>query len=131
MGRRAYIAIYNDEGKVLLHSNPELIGRYVRASGGSPSTKTRQLTHPLPRSFYQDSPLGERLYIFENSVNLKDKKAILRIGLHILPVEEALLYAKRHIYLDFFLSLLFFFGGVSFLFLDKEALCLEGKDRGP
>jgi two-component system sensor histidine kinase HydH len=123
----AYIAIYNDEGRILLHSNPELIGRYVEASGGSPSTKTRQLTQPLPRSFYQDSPLGERLYIFENSVNLKDKKAILRIGLHILPVEEALLYAKRRIYLDFFLSLLFFFGGVASFFLIRRLYALREK----
>lgn len=123
----AYIAIYNDEGKVLLHSNPELIGRYVGESSGFPSTKTRQPTQLLPRSFYQDSPLGERLYIFENSVNLKDKKAILRIGLHILPVEEALLYAKRHIYLDFFFSLLFFFGGVASFFLMRRLYALRRK----
>jgi len=123
----AYIAIYNDEGRILLHSNPELIGRYVEASGGSPSTKTSQSTHSLPRSFYQDSPLGERLYIFENSVTLKDKKAILRIGLHIIPVEEALLYAKRHIYLNFFLSLLFFFGGVAFFFLIRRLYALKEK----
>jgi two-component system sensor histidine kinase HydH len=123
----AYLAIYNDEGKILLHSNPELIGRYVGASGGSPSTKTRQSSQPLPRSFYHDSPLGERLYIFENSVNLKDKKAILRIGLHILPVEEALLYAKRRIYLDFFLSLLFFFGGVVSFFLIRRLYALREK----
>lgn|GEM_PF-4860012 len=83
----AYLAIYNAEGKIILHSNPELIGRYVGTIEGSPSTKTRQPTQLLPRSFYEDSPLGERLYIFENSVTLKDKKAILRIGLHILPVE--------------------------------------------
>ena len=123
----AYIAIYNDEGKVLLHSNSELIGRYVGESSGFPSTKTRQPTQLLPRSFYQDSPLGERLYIFENSVNLKDRKAILRIGLHILPVEEALLYAKRHIYLDFFLSLLFFFGGVASFFLIRRLYALRRK----
>ena len=42
----------------------------------------------------------------------------------ILPVESALLYAKRHIYLDFFLSLLLFFGGIASFFL-KEALRLE------
>jgi len=115
----AYIAIYNDEGKILLHSNPELIGRKVETNLAS--------THSLPRSFYQDSPLGERLYIFENSVTLKDKKAILRIGLHIIPVESALLYAKRHIYLDFFLSLLFFFGGVASFFLIKRLYALKEK----
>jgi two-component system sensor histidine kinase HydH len=115
----AYIAIYNDEGRILLHSNPELIGRKVEANLAS--------IHPLPRSFYQDSPLGERLYIFENSVTLKDKKAILRIGLHIIPVEEALLYAKRHIYLDFFLSLLFFFGGVASFFLIRRLYALKEK----
>jgi len=80
----AYIAIYNDEGKILLHSNPELIGRKIEVN--------LSLAHSLPRSFYQDSPLGDRLYIYETSFNLKDEKAILRIGLHIIPVEEALFF---------------------------------------
>jgi len=115
----AYIAIYDDEGRILLHSNPELIGRKVETNLAS--------THSLPRSFYQDSPLGGRLYIFENSVTLKDKKAILRIGLHIIPVEEALLYVKRHIYLDFFLSLLFFFGGSASFFLIRRLYALRKK----
>ncbi len=115
----AYIAIYNDEGKVLSHSNPELIGRKMEAN--------LPATHSLPRSFYQDSPLGERLYIFENSITLQDKKAILRVGLHIIPVEEALHYAKRHVYLDFFLALLFFFGGVGSFFLIKRFYALREK----
>jgi len=115
----AYIAIYNDEGKILLHSNPELIGRKMEVNLSS--------AHSLPRSFYQDSPLGDRLYIYETSFNLKDEKAILRIGLHIIPVEEALLFAKRHIYLDFFLSLFFFFGGGFSFFLIKKFYALRKK----
>jgi two-component system sensor histidine kinase HydH len=47
--------------------------------------------------------------------------------LHILPVEEALLYAKRHIYLDFFLSLLFFFGGAASFFLIRRLYALREK----
>ncbi|QER42740.1 GHKL domain-containing protein [Thermodesulfobacterium sp. TA1] len=118
----AYVAIYDKNGTALLHSNPELIGQKIE--------QFVPIRPPFPRSFYQTSLTEEKLFLYENLIRLKNEQAVLRVALHVYPVEERLSYARRHIYLEFLLGLVFIgIGGIGFWFFRKtERLIRQVED---
>lgn len=114
----AYVAIYDTEGKILLHSNPELIGTKIQDRVSFNVT--------FPRSFYQTTLTEEKLFVYENLLKTEKQQAVLRVALHIFPVEEILGYAKKHVYLEFFLGLGFFgLGVVGFWFFKRSERLIQ------
>ncbi|MFN4132027.1 MAG: sensor histidine kinase [Caldimicrobium sp.] len=104
----AYIALYDRDKKILLHSNPELIGQKVEIS---------PLLEEKKSTAYLTLKTGEKVFLYEDYLDIKDIKAVLRIALHITPVEEVLAYVKGHLYLELGLAFIFFTGGVIAFFL--------------
>lgn len=107
----AFIVLFDNNKNILLHSNPELIGQKIEYS---------PLLEDNKSTAYYTLKTGEKVFLYEDYLEVKDIKGILRIALHIKPVEEVLSYTKTHLYLEFSLAFFFLFGGViSFIFLNK------------
>lgn len=88
----AYIALYDNNGTTLMHSNDRLTGRRISdnvipevARGGKP--------------FYRQSGLatGEEVFIMDLPVRIKTDVFILRIALHPYPAEAAVRQANLQI----------------------------------
>ncbi|MEN2994957.1 MAG: ATP-binding protein [Thermodesulfovibrio sp.] len=92
----AFLAVYDKEGKVVLHSNPSLIGKKFDEIGAL---------------FDRESPYyhrvvlgtGEEVFLSDTKINMNQNQYILRVALHLYPAEMPLRLSK--IYLTFiFLS---------------------------
>lgn len=117
MGRRSFLAIYDHKGTIILHSNPDLIGQKIEFS---PLLNKRRNT-----SYYL-LKTGEKVFLYEDYIRLEELEGVLRIALHIQPVEDALSYAKSHLYLEFALFFLFLlFGLFAFIFFHKMEIKKE------
>lgn len=107
----SYIALYSKEGIILLHSNPEQIGKRIEP-----------LSLPVngSKSYYFTQNPEDELFIYENKVRLEDQTVFLRIALYISPVRETLGLARVHLLFDFILaSLILLLGLGSFLILNR------------
>lgn len=107
----AFIALYDKDKTLLLHSNPDLIGQKIERS--------LLLDEKRSSDFYK-LKTGEEIFLYETYLNNKNQALILRIALHVAPVIESLSHARKHVYLEFILGLIFFiFGIVGFLILSR------------
>ncbi len=104
----AFIALYDKNKTLLLHSNPELIGQKVEKSPLLDENRTSE--------FFQ-LKTGEEIYLRENYVKIKNEPFILRIALHVAPVMESLSYARKHVYLQVLLGFFFFAFGLTVFFI--------------
>ncbi|MFN3505392.1 MAG: sensor histidine kinase [Caldimicrobium sp.] len=111
----AFIVFYDENKTILLHSNPDLIGNQIDYS---PLLAEKKNYH------YRDLNTGERVFVYEDFIQLKDFKGIMRIALHIYPVKSAINYAKAHLYLELIIAFCFVLAGflVFFLFNKIEAV---------
>lgn len=100
----AFIALYDKNRTLLLHSNPDLIGQKI--------DKSLLLDEKRSSGFYK-LKTGEEVYLYETYLNNKSQLLILRIALHVAPVMESLSHARKHVYLEFILSLFFFTIGIA------------------
>jgi two-component system sensor histidine kinase HydH len=90
----AYIALYDRNGKILLHSSKRLIGQKT----DDPDT-IKSIEESKPRSSYLNLSTGETVYGMDIPVNIHSfspSKHLLRIALHTYPAEEAVQHAKIH-----------------------------------
>ncbi|MGC8872682.1 MAG: ATP-binding protein [Caldimicrobium sp.] len=107
----AFITLYDQNKTILLHSNPELIGKKIE--------KSLLLDEKSQSGFYQ-LKTGEVVFLYENFINSSKKPLIIRIALHIDPIKESLNFAKNQFYIELFLSLILFIGGIlGFFILSK------------
>ncbi len=104
----AFIALYDENRTILLHSNPDLIGQKIEKG---PILESHQNS-----GFYR-LKTSEEVYIHETYFDLKGKPLILRIALHVEPVIESLSYARKHFIMELILSLLLFTGGIGSYFI--------------
>ncbi|MFN3406281.1 MAG: sensor histidine kinase [Caldimicrobium sp.] len=114
----AFIAFYDKNKTILLHSNPELIGKKIDYSPLLEGKKNHQ---------FIDLKTGERVFIYEDFFQLKDLKGIIRIALHIYPVENAINYAKAHLYLEIIIAGFFIIAGIFLFFLFNKIEAVKEK----
>ncbi len=116
----AFVALYDTEGNIVLHSNPELIGKKENLSreGNFPSFKYLRLQ------------TLEKVFVEDTLIEVSGKTYILRVALHIAPVEENLKTARVHSILEFFLAwFILFLGAVAHLLLNRiEKIQLKVKE---
>lgn len=107
----AYIALYDRDGKITLHSNPRLIGQT------SQETFPRDIiSGEAPSSSYTTLKTGELVYVMNIPVHL-DAPApmVLSIALHTYPAMEALRSAHLHLIVLVVVNAAMW--GLSFVFL--------------
>ncbi|MBF0327897.1 MAG: hypothetical protein HQL10_01935 [Nitrospirae bacterium] len=85
----AYIALYNNKGTTLMHSNDRLVGRIV---SDNVIAEVAQRGNP----FYRQAELatGEEVFIMDFPVHIKSEAFVLRIALHTYPAEAAVRQAN-------------------------------------
>lgn len=106
----AFVALYDEEGKVILHSNPELIG------------KKENLTQIKegPSFKYLKLQTLEEVFVEDSLLRINGKSYILRVALHIAPVKKELQIAQFYFTLEFFSAfLILFLGIVAHLLLNR------------
>ncbi len=120
----AFIAFYDKNLKILLHSNPELIGQKIDYS---------PILNKNKHSDYYTLKTGEKVFLYEDLVSLKDWEGVLRIALHVKPVEDTLFYAKKHLYVEIGIAILFLIAGlfayVLFHKMEREREKVEELER--
>lgn len=90
----SYIALYDTNGKILIHSSRRLIGQKT----DDPDTII-SIEESKPRSFYLNLSTGETVYGMDIPVDihsLSPSMHLLRIALHTYPAEETVRHAKFH-----------------------------------
>ena len=86
----AFIALYSNEGKVIFHSNPALIGQKFQEVIPIFNEKT-------PYYQYITLGTGETVFITDTKINLEEIQYILRVALHTYPAQAILRHAQIHI----------------------------------
>lgn len=102
----AFVALYDSAGRVILHSNPLLIG-----------SKTELNVKETPHYYFLSLGTGEKVFVSDSQIKIKETSYILRIALHVYPVEAILKTAKFHIFLMFGIGVLLSLGGAVSIFL--------------
>ncbi len=90
----AFIALYDTNGKIVLHSSKRLIGQKTN----DPDTIT-SIEESNPSSSYLNLSTGETVYGMDIPVDIHSLSPsihLLRIALHTYPAEEAVRHAKIH-----------------------------------
>ncbi|NTU43711.1 MAG: hypothetical protein HGA78_11830, partial [Nitrospirales bacterium] len=81
----AYAALYSREGRIILHSNSNLVGRRITNPAIAETAKSK-----IPSSGYIVLGTGEKIFSLDFPVQIKEiegETAVLRLGLHTYPVE--------------------------------------------
>lgn len=108
----AFIALYDENGTILLHSSKRLIG------AKSKDSKIKEtIGGERPLSSYLTLKTGERIYAMDIPIHippLSTSNHLLRVALHTYPAKAALRSAKIHILVAFVLIL--FLWILAFLF---------------
>ncbi len=101
----AYLALYREDGSILLHTNQGLIG--FREKSFSPKKI-------LSQGGFINLGKEEGIFIYDTEVKLSEEVAYLRVALYVIPVEERLKFAKAHFLFEIGAS--FFLLTLTFLF---------------
>ncbi len=106
----AFLALYDIEGKVVLHSNPLLIGKQFKEIKNI-------LSSPSP--YYHRIVLGtgEEVFVSDTKINFLNKSHILRVALHPYPAEELLRTAKAHLIFISISAVLILLSGILAIFV--------------
>lgn len=101
----AFIALYSMDGKIVLHSNPELIGEKTVIAGNL-------IDNAEPYYHYLTLGTGETVFISDTKILLKNRPYILRVALHTYPAEAALRTARMHLLFMITVVIVLVAGGV-------------------
>jgi len=85
----AFIALYDSKGLTILHSNENLIGRHIE----DPYIKEVAATGK-PVYYYAALGTGEKAFVLNFPIHLRDTVRILRLALHTYPAEEIIRQAE-------------------------------------
>ncbi len=92
----AYLALIREDGSIVLHSNPNLIGHRLNPSSIRDIFKTKH-----PRYYYQPLLTQEKVFVFDFPCHLHEKKKIryflLRVALHPYPAFQVIKQARLQI----------------------------------
>jgi len=101
----AFIALYDKEGNIILHSNPGLIG---------------QRFEEIKRSFSKNSPYyhritlgtGEEVFISDTKITINETPYLLRVALHLYPAKSFMKISGIYLFFIFFSAFLILSGGI-------------------
>lgn len=101
----AFIALYDKEGNIILHSNPGLIG---------------QRFEEIKRSFSKNSPYyhritlgtGEEVFISDTKITINETPYLLRVALHLYPAKSFMKTSGIYLFFIFFSAFLILSGGI-------------------
>ncbi len=88
----AFIALYDKKGKILLHSNENLIGRRVQDKFIKAVAETGSPVHN-----YAALGTDERVFMLDFPVHIKNTENILRLALRTYPVEGIIRQARLQV----------------------------------
>ena len=101
----AFIALYSNDGMIILHSNPEMIGKRMEEF-------KKNLIQKKPYYHFIVLGTGERVFVSDSEIELGGIKYILRVALHTYPAEAALRNAKMQIFIMTISAVLIISGGI-------------------
>ena len=85
----AFLALYDRDGRIALHSNARLIGRKME------DARIQQaFEEGTPRHFYLMLSTDERVFILDAPVHLRKDDYLLRLALHPYPAENSIRQAR-------------------------------------
>ncbi|MCK7471046.1 MAG: hypothetical protein MZU95_09835 [Desulfomicrobium escambiense] len=85
----ALVALYDDWGLTVLHSNENLVGRKI-----ADKSFTETIGKGDPAVSYMTLGTGERVFVLDYPVSPESAATILRISLHTYPVEAVVRQAR-------------------------------------
>ncbi len=109
----AFLALYDKKSKIVLHSNPALIGK----TSEEIATIVRRDT-----PFYHKLTLGtgEEVFVSDNLIRIGNDPYLIRVALHIYPAEILLRTTKTHlIFVGFSILLITFAGILAMVVMEK------------
>ncbi len=106
----AFLALYDKNGTVILHSNPALIGKIFEDI-----KEIKNKENP----FYHTLKLGtgEEVFVSDTIIEIANNQLIIRVALHTYPAETLLRAAKTHLIFMGFSILLIIFAGILAIFV--------------
>jgi two-component system sensor histidine kinase HydH len=101
----AFIALYDKEGNIILHSNSGLIG---------------QRFEEIKRFFSKNSPYyhritlgtGEEVFISDTKITINETPYLLRVALHLYPAKSFMKISGIYLFFIFFSAFLILSGGI-------------------
>ena len=111
----AYVAILSADGKILLHTNPDLAGSEV----GDNRFRSVLETGKLSEKWIQLGT-GETIYEFQTTLHLSGETCILRLALHTWRADEVMRQARLGMTVIFSLLALGWILGLNVLWLLKR-----------
>lgn len=102
----AFIALYGKDGKIVLHSNPHLIGSKVEGIQDLFDKKS-----PYYHRFTLGT--GEEVFLSDTRINIDQNQYILRVALHLYPIEELLRASKIYLIFIFLSAFIVILAGIT------------------
>lgn len=106
----AFIALYDRNGTIILHSNENLIGR--QAQDGN---LKKVIDKGIPFHTYITLGTDERVFVLDVPVHIRNSERILRLALHTYPVEGIVRQARLHLLGMFFIIAILWVVGYFFI----------------
>lgn len=106
----AFLALYSESGEVVLHSNPNLIGKRFEEI-----TKIFDKENPYYHKLMLKT--GEEVFVSDTKISISDKPYILRVALHIYPAESLLRITKTHLVFIIAAAMLILITGAAAMFV--------------
>ena len=120
----AYLALIKEDGTIILHSNPNLIGHKLNPSSIRDIFQTKH-----PRHFYQPLLTQEKVFVFDFPSHLhkqnKIQYVVLRVALHPYPALQVLKQARLQIGIMLFVLVLLWFLAIYVWHLWQKNLTLQ------
>jgi two-component system sensor histidine kinase HydH len=122
----AFIALYDKDGKILLHSSKRLIGKSTEAPW---INEVIQKAKPL--SSYIKLKTGEIVYVMDIPIHIHARSPsihLLRIALHTYPSRSAIRHTKIHNFTSMIFVALMWILALSFLHYSRKIDELQRKE---
>lgn len=106
----AFLSLYDKEGKIILHSNPNLIGSKINGIEDLFNKET---------PYYHRVTLGtgEEVFLSDTKIDIKNNQYILRVALHLYPAEKLLRVSKIHLIFISLSAFIVIFAGITTIFI--------------
>ncbi len=112
----AFLALYDEDTKIVLHSNKNLIGRRTDDLNIKKLIETNDTSYS-----YLTLGTGERVFVLDMPISINKKDYVLRISLHTYYADEIIRYAKMHAFAMIFIIIAIWFTGYFFIRASKRA----------
>lgn len=106
----AFVGLYDRDGRIILHSNPNLIG----------SNETNLIDFDNPKTPHYHRIIlgtGEEIFASDSTIRISDQDYTLRVALHLYPTQTLLDHAKTYMFMILTSAVVIILAGVLTLFV--------------